>query len=297
MMDAGVLDSFEQVSNWGRWGPNDEMGTLNFITPAKIHEAANLVRSGRVVSIAHDLSVVASAKNAVPIKHTMVSKGGVAHGAFDELTIYSHGLFQTHLDAVAHIFHQGKAYNGRSASDILGKDGLAFGSIHAQRGGIVTRGVLLDVARSREVDWLQPEESVSARDLEAAERLSGVTVTTGDAVFIRIGLGRREATAGPEDPSIRAGIGPDCPAWLHEREVALVGSDCPEKLPTDYPDIGLVWHIAALVYMGLSLIDSAALEPLAQACAEEKHNDFLFTVAPLPFPRGTGSAVNPLCIF
>jgi kynurenine formamidase len=297
MSDAEVLESFEAVSNWGRWGAEDELGTLNYITPARVVAAGALVRSGRVVSAAHDLSTVPSAKNSVPLHHRMIYRGAHAHGAADEMLVYNHGLFQTHVDALAHHFFEEKVYNGRAVDDVVQARGLSFGSVYAQRNGLVTRGVLLDVARARGVDWLEPTDTVTASDLQAAEDLTGTTVESGDAVLVRIGLGRREATSGPEDVALRAGLGPDCAPWLHEREVALFGSDCPEKLPSAYPAIGLTWHIAALVFMGLVLVDTLDMEAVADACAEEGTSEFLYTQAPLRFAGGTGCPINPLCVF
>lgn len=297
MTPEEMVASFREVSNWGRWGPDDELGTLNFITPAAVRRAAALVRSGRVVSAGHDLSTVRSAKNVEPLRHRMVYRGVHPHNTADEVLIYGHGLFQTHLDAVTHCFFEGQVYNGRSVEDVVLPDGLAYGSIHAMRNGIVTRGVLLDIARSRRVDWLDPTDTVTAADLNAAERLAGVTVESGDAVLVRIGLGARERANGPEDPTIRAGLGTDCPQWFHKREVAVFASDCPEKRPAIYPDVGPNWHTAALVFMGLTLVDTADCEAVADACAEEGRNEFLFTAAPLRLPRATGCAVNPICVF
>jgi kynurenine formamidase len=297
MTEADVRTSFEQVSNWGRWGPDDELGTLNFVTPDKVRSAAAAVRSGRVVSAAHDLSTAFSAKNASPLHHRMIYRGAHAHGAADEMLVYNHGLFQTHVDALAHHFFEGKVYNGRPVADVVHQQGLGFGSLYVQRNGVVTRGVLLDVARARGIDWLEPTDTVTAADLQAAEDLAGVRVESGDAVLVRVGLGRREAETGPEDVKVRTGLGPDCAPWLHEREVALFGSDCPEKLPSAYPSLGLTWHIAALVFMGLVLVDAVDMEAVAAACAEEGRSEFLYTQAPLRFAGGTGCPVNPLCVF
>ncbi|HEX4518303.1 MAG TPA: cyclase family protein [Gaiellaceae bacterium] len=297
LSEAEVLESFQKVSNWGRWGADDELGTLNYITPEKVVAAAALVRSGRVVSASHDLSPVHSAKNSGPLRHRMIYRGAHPHGAADEMLLYNHGLHQTHVDALTHHFYEDKVYNGRDVAEVVRAQGLAFGSVYVQRNGLVTRGVLLDVARARGVDWLDPSDTVTAADLQAAEDLAGTRVESGDAVLVRIGLGLREARTGPEDVSLRTGLGPDCPLWLHEREVALFGSDCPEKLPSAYPSIGLTWHIAALVFMGLVLVDTVDMEAVAEAAAAEGRSEFLYTQAPLRFAGGTGCPINPLCVF
>jgi kynurenine formamidase len=297
-MPDEVLDLLKSLSNWGRWGDADEIGTLNFITPDKVVRAARLITSGRRLSIAQDLSTVASRKNRNPILHKMLYRGPHPHGAADVLTIEPHGFHVTHLDALAHMYHDGKVYNGRAVEDVAQQDGLTFGSIHAQRNGITTRGVLLDVAQARGQQWLNPDDMVTAADLSAAEELAGVRVTSGDALIVRIGMALRERQEGqPEDPSARVGLGPDCLPWLYEREVAMFAGDCTDKLPYPHPQMRLPLHVIGMVAMGLVLLDHVAVEELAEACREEHRNEFFFTVAPLRLPRGTGSAVNPLCIF
>lgn len=297
-MSDEVLDLLTSLSNWGRWGVDDEIGTLNFITPDKVVQAARLITSGRRVSIAQDLSTIASRKNRNPMLHKMLYRGPHPHGAADVLTIEPHGFHVTHLDALAHMYHDGKVYNGRSVQDVAEQDGLKFGSIHAQRNGITTRGVLLDIARARGQDWLDVDDMVTAADLSAAEELARVRVTSGDALIVRIGMAVRERhEAQPEDPSARVGLGPDCLPWLHEREVAIFAGDCTDKLPYPHPHMRLPLHTIGMVAMGLVLLDHVAVEALAEACEVEGRHDFFFTVAPLRVPGGTGSPVNPICIF
>jgi kynurenine formamidase len=292
-----LVASFREVSNWGRWGDDDELGTLNFITPDVVKNAASLVRSGRVVSIAHDLSTERSPLNVEPIRHRMIYRGAHPHTALDEVVLWNHGMFQTHLDAVTHCFFEGKTYNGRSSEEIVLGTGLSFGSIMAMKDGIVTRGVLLDIPRARGVDSLPPEEWITAADLDAAEEVAGLKVGTGDAVIIRSGSSTRERAEDNKNPRSRPGLGVDTPRWFHEREVALVAPDCPERQPILYPEVGPNWHTATLVFMGLMLLDTPDSDTLAQACAEEGTSEFMFTTAPLRIPGGTGCPVNPLAVF
>jgi len=297
-MSDEVLDLLQSLSNWGRWGGDDELGSLNFITPEKVVQAARLIVTGRRVSIGQDLSTVASRKNRNPLLHKMLYRGPHPHGAADVLTIEPHGFHVTHLDALAHMFHDGRVYNGRAVDEIAQQDGLTFGSIHVQRDGITTRGVLLDVARARGQDWLDSDDMVTAADLSAAEELAGVRVISGDAVIVRIGMAVRERDEGQsEDPSKRVGLGPDCLPWLHEREVAVFAGDCTDKLPYPHPHMRLPLHVIGMVAMGLVLLDHPAVEELADACLQEGRHEFFFTAAPLRVPGGTGSPVNPLCIF
>jgi kynurenine formamidase len=170
-------------------------------------------------------------------------------------------------------------------------------SIMAMKNGVVTRGVFLDVARTRGVQWLEPSEGVTADDLDAAEQMAGVKVETGDALFLRVGLGAREAARGPENPSIRAGVNPTCLPWIHEREVAVFSGDCVDQIPSGYDRVPLPLHQIGLVAMGLCLLDNTDMEALAQATARSGANEFLFCAAPLRIPGGTGSPVNPVAIF
>ncbi|MDI2129783.1 cyclase family protein [Yinghuangia seranimata] len=218
--------------------------------------------------------------------------------ALDYVGMVPHGLGLTHVDAVGHVYFEGVMYNGRLASDcVIAGRGLTFGAVAAQRGGIVTRGVLLDVAAARGVDWLVPGVFVTADDLAAAEQVCGVEVGTGDALLVRIGLGARERVEGPEDRSLRAGLDASAVEWLYEREVALYGGDCIERMPYPSAVMKAPLHQIGLVSMGLALLDAPLVEELSRACRELSRYEFMFTAAPLPIQGGTGSPVNPLAVF
>jgi kynurenine formamidase len=289
---------FDVCSNRGRWGSDDELGTLNYITAEKRLEALSLVTVGRVVSIGKDVDVVRSLKNPEPAVHRMLY---VAHadpfGSADVIEIAPHGLSVTHMDALGHANFKGAMYNGRRADEEVLPSGLRFGSMLAGKDGVVTRGVLLDVAASRNVGWLTVDEGVWPEDLDAAERLAGTRVSRGDAVFVRVGLGAREAAEGPEDPDRRAGLMAECMPWLHDREVAVYAGDCIERIPPVYESLPGPLHQIGLVAMGLSLLDNIELEELTGTCRELGRSEFLVAYAPLRIPGGTGSPVNPLCIF
>lgn len=297
LSDDGLVELFERCRNWGRWGPDDELGTLNYITPDKRAAAAGLVSSGTVVSLGFDLSTVTSAKNRRPVNHVMLYADYHSSAALDYIGVAPHGYTVTHLDAVSHVHWENKAYNGHTASEIYTAQGLRFGSVYAQREGIITRGVLLDVAAARSRRWLDPTEYVLPEDLEAAERLAGVRVGTGDAIFVRIGLEPREAVEGPEDISRRAGLHAHCLEWLHSREVSVYSGDCVERLPYPSRRMPRPLHQIGLAAMGLVLLDCPAVEQLARACRAVHRYEFMLAVAPLRIPNGTGSPVNPLAIF
>lgn len=293
------LDSiFDTVSNTGRWGKSDELGTLNHITAEKRVEAAALVRSGRAVSISKAMDTVQAPGNPHPVRHAMTYLAHENAGsALDEFTVSTHGYALTHLDAVAHVYRDGEIYNGRWAREVVTPAGLTFADVYAQRHGIFTRGVLLDVAAALGKRWLDPDEAVGIKDLERAENLTKLRVGRGDAVFVRVGLGAREKVEGPEDTSHRSGIMPEVLLWLAEREVALYSGDCVEKLPSPYERYPIYLHNIGLPSMGLVLLDCPDVEPLAAACREEGRSEFLLSAAPLALPGATGSPINPVCLW
>lgn len=291
-----IEETFRQVSNWGRWGVDDEKGTLNLITPEKVRAAIGTVRRGRALSIGRDLSPVASGMNPRPMILRADDRGPNAHGHVDEMTVFNHGP-QTHLDPVSHEFYQGHVYGGRKVADTVTQEGLNFGSVYGQRDGIVTRGVFLDVAGAQGLPYIDQTILITAQDLARAEESAGVTVEAGDAIFVRAGLAAYQRATNTYQVSPRAGLGPDCALWIHDRDVAVVSNDCTEKLPSICPEVGLTWHVAGLVFMGLAFLDSPDMEALAEACRQERRNEFLLFAAPLRAPGASGSLVNPIVVF
>ncbi|MEV4031633.1 cyclase family protein [Streptomyces umbrinus] len=297
MTDKELLELAERVSNRGRWGDDDELGTLNYITPGKRRIAAALVQHGESFSIARDLTGTPDpvTKEAVDHRVLFVRPGPAA--AEDYVGIAPHGFTITHLDAVCHSTWNGRLYNGRSVEDVHRHDGLSFGSIHAMRDGIFTRGVLLDVARAKGVEYLEPDSLITVDDLETAEEQCGVRVESGDALFVRMGLRPWEAAHGPQTPEYRAGLGAHCVEWLHERQVAVYGGDCVEFMPYPSDVVRMPLHHIGMPSMGLILLDWPEVEELASTCERHERWEFLLTVAPIRLPGATGAAVNPICVF
>jgi kynurenine formamidase len=295
--EAEVVALFERCSNWGRWGDDDELGTLNLITPQKRGAALAAIRRARCVSIGRDLATRGSRQSPPSAVHLMTYAGHEPRGAQDALLLVPHGFEVTHMDALAHAYFDGHVYNGRRAADVVRADGIGFGSIHAARDGILTRGIFLDVPETLGVEHLEAGRGIAAADLEAAEEKAGVRVESGDAVVIRSGIDRREALNGPAAVEPREGLLPDSVLWLHEREVAVFSGDCIERLPSGYPRVPLPLHQVGLVAMGLMILDATDVETLRDLCREEGRNDFLFVAAPLRLPGGSGSPVNPLVVF
>jgi kynurenine formamidase len=216
----------------------------------------------------------------------------------DYLALAPHGFATSHIDALCHIFHDGKLFNGYDTGTVTAHGATRLG-IHHLRNGIVTRGVLLDIPALRGVDALEPGEPIFAEDLEAAERQAGVSVRAGDALLVRTGRWSWRDAHGPWDFATRAaGLDAGCLAWLRSRDVATLGSDgVSDVLPSRVEGVGMPIHEIAIVALGLHLMDNLDLDAIAAACADEGRWEFLFVVAPLVLRRGTASPVNPIAVF
>jgi len=219
-------------------------------------------------------------------------------GASEFIGMVFHGYTITHVDTPAHYFWQGKIYNGRSCNLITSREGAQVESVDLLRDGVVSRGVLLDVAALKG-RWLEAGEGVMPEDLEAAEKAQNVRVEAGDILLIRTGYYARRLTE-PRHPlkdgSPAAHVA--CMPWFRERDIAMLGTDTHNDVsPATHPALGNVVHIVSLVGMGLWLIDNANLEELAKACSARKRWEFMLTVAPLRLQGVTGSPVNPIALF
>jgi kynurenine formamidase len=289
-----------ELSNWGRWGQDDEIGALNLITPAKRKAAAQLVREGVTVSLAHDVEKEAAADNPRPFVHEMIAHGGtpdaISHS--DSFTIAHHGFAHTHLDALAHYFYKGLMYNGVPRNVVTAK-GAGKLSINNVKGGIFSRGVLIDIPRLKGVPYLEPGTPIYPEDLDAWEKFAGVKVEAGDVVLLRTGRWARRAEKGPWPASEHvAGLHASSVRWLKERDVAVLGSDSASEVrPTGVEGMRGPVHTLVIVALGVHILDNCDLEELSAATAERKRWDFLLTAAPLAVPGGTGSALNPIAVF
>jgi kynurenine formamidase len=283
-------------SNAGRWGPDDDLGTVNLITPATRRRAAQLVVEGLSVSMASDLSVQHTPSTDSLHSHAAFTDPAAPVAVADAITLHVHG-WSTHLDALGHIYTDGVGYNGRRRAEIFTSHGLAANAIIAMKDGVFTRGVLLDVAACCGVPWLPTDHVITRAELERAEDAAGVRVEAGDALFVHTGLSARLAANTTDDPDRRAGLGVDAVLWLRERDVALFGGDCVELLPGPDPDLPLPLHQLGIGAMGLTLLDWPCLDGVLALCNQLRRREFLLTVAPLPIVGGTGSPVNPIATF
>ncbi len=299
---------FDSLKNWGRWGPDDERGTLNYITPENVQAAAGLVRSGRSVSMAIPINTVAGPDNPNPALHYMstthdvdVGSGELLRFATDFLGIQFHGDCHTHIDALCHIAYRGKLYNGRPAAMVTSRGAPGL-DITAFAHGIVGRGVLIDIPRLRGVKWLEPGEAVTREEIEAAEASVGVRLSEGDIMVFRTGHHRRRLELGAWDVGYtgegRAGLDPYSLTLLHERRVAVFLPDGDgEVVPGPMKEIQYPIHPLQVAAMGMTVADSLQFEELAQVCEEEGRWEFMVVVAPLRLPKATGSPFNPIAVF
>ncbi len=300
------------VSNWGRWGPDDELGTLNLIDGEKRRQAAGCVRSGTVISLALELrpdQPQAPGSGRLNPQHVMTetgsdaaARGGVVGYSDDVLAMSVHAA--THWDALSHVFHRGLMYNARPCTEVT-SSGARFNDIRPVAGRLVTRGVLVDVARQLGVESLAPDHEVTVAELEAALAGQRVDLLSGDALLVRTGhLGRIAAsgdwgafTEADGRLPLEPGIGADCLPWLREAGVAAIACDnwAVEHLG---PSTGgrLPVHEVGIVHMGLVLGEVFQLDALAAACAADGRYDFLLAAGPLPVRGGVGGPVNPLAV-
>lgn len=288
-----------ELSNWGRWGKEDELGTLNLITPAKRRAAAALVREGVTVSLA---SVAQTEKGLdVPCPNEWAMLTLTEAGATDRIAYPCiHGAGTTHIDAFAHRFFGGRMWNGYAVSGLVTQEGgAARNSVLTMKDGIVTRGVLYDIPRLKGVPYLEPGTRIFPADLEAWEQKTGVRVGPGDALLLRWGRWARRAALGPwpiEEGA--AGLDVSVIPWLKRRDIALLGWETPAYIPQPPGDLPrLAVHDFVLTILGVHLLDRADFEALSQATAARKRWEFMVTIAPLPIPKGTGSPVNPIAMF
>ena len=294
---------FDHCRNWGRWGAEDQRGTLNLIAPEHRLRAAELVREGVSVSCAHPINTVSDVENISPALHYIVRGGDVAEGVTfastaDFLGVAPHGLAHSHLDALCHFCWQGKIYNDRPVSAVT-STGARANAITIGQEGIVSRGVLLDIPRLLGVEWLETDHAVTVEQLERAEAAGSVRVDTGDILLVRTGRHARRLAHGTWDSRKElAGLHHTVAPWLKARGVALLGSDGVSDVRqqpfsvTTHPI-----HILALVAMGMQLLDNLNLEDLAAACAARSRWAFLLMVGPLKLVGGTASMVNPIAVF
>lgn len=309
----------ERYSNWGRWGEDDQRGTLNHVTPDDVRAAAQLAVSGQTISLAlpYDESGPQSGHfgRFNPLR-LMTRDGGDSVMGTTARDFYGGGPdrhFQstddviimplqcgTQWDSLAHIIFEGTLYNGYGADEVTSA-GAFRNDVRQGSDGMVGRGVLLDVARAVGVDCLDDGHAISGEELDRAAAMGNVEVRRGDFVFVRTGsIGRARATGswGTYSSGPAPGLGLASVEWIATSEVAAVATDTWgfEVQPNETPDVMQPLHIICLNKMGLWIGEIFDLEAIAEACAGDGRYEFFFCGPPLPFTRGVGSPLNPMAI-
>jgi kynurenine formamidase len=303
-----------ELSNWGKWGRDDQAGTVNLITAAKRKSAAALVRDGVSVSASLDADLpregstagapggVGQAGNRATWSLTSRALGDAGNPlpayVVDTIAVNYHGNNTTHMDALSHVYYRGKIYNGFPFSSFTDR-GAGKDDVMAFKDGIFTRGVLFDIARHKGVRYLGDEEAIYPEDLEAWEKKAGFRLESGDAMLVRTGRWLRVKEKGALDLNRQTpGLYASCAKWMRERGVAILGSDVVQDVrPSRVEGVNQPIHQLALNSMGTPLIDNCDLEALGEAAAQRKRWIFLLTISPLRVPGATGGPVNPIAIF
>ncbi len=306
-MSDEVLTYFQTLSNWGRWGADDTRGTLNLIG-ADAAATALHGRRGTVVSCARVLTprmgsevqrfMIRSGEGIADTHRLLPSEPklrGDMHSASEYLGIKFHGSSVTHVDALAHIFWKGRAYNDTPAELISTEHGATRLAITELKDGVICRGVLVDVAAFLGVDVVEADTVIVPALLEHVLRHEGAEVRAGDALLLRTGFA--SATTTPDRGRRYAGWDYTCLPWLHENDVAIIAHDGTNDSHSPRVDaISMPIHAVGIVAMGLWLIDNCALDDLSSACAAAGTYEFAFVLSPLALAGCTGSPVNPLAI-
>ena len=304
LVRADIEAMMEDLSNWGRWGDDDELGAANLITAEKRLEALALATESITVSLAHRVLKEEADDVPSPFGHRMLgvpdssAEPGFFGGVSDNYTVSYHGYSHSHIDSLCHILYKGQMYNGVSQDTIV-EEGCTNASIDNLQGGIVTRGILFDIPLLKGVPYLEPGTPIYQEDLEAFEEMAGVTVRPGDAIFIRTGRWARRAEMGPWNISENAaGLHAQTLPWIKARDVSFAGSDAAlDVVPSLVEDVALPVHLVTIVAMGVDLFDNQDLEALAETASSLNRWEFTLIAAPLAVENGTGSPLNALAIF
>ena len=288
-----------ELSNWGRWGDDDELGTLNLVTPEKRRGALALATAGVSVSLSHDYLTESDIEATSPVGYEMLGPDRPGPFRSDRYTFAYHGYAHSHMDSLCHMMHEGALYNGYVRADEVTEEGCARLGVSNYKQGIVSRGILMDIPRLKGVDYLEPGTPITVEDLQAWETEARLRVESGDILFVRTGRWARRAEHGPWEMNREAaGLHASVAPWLRERGVAMLGADgTNDVLPSGVEGVTQPIHQLTIVAMGMPLFDNLDLEAVAAEAARQGRWEFLLVAAPLAVEGGTGSPLNPLAIF
>jgi kynurenine formamidase len=293
--DAEEFDRlFQQVKNWGRWGADDQLGSVNLITAATRKKALSLAKTGQTVSLVHNPLTEKADDNTSPFEHTM-NPGFTT----DTYRVSYHGYSHSHMDALCHILYKDQTYNGYARSVVNTDKGCTKLGIENLKQGLITRGVLIDIPRLKGVPYLEPGFAIYQEDVEAWEKMAGVKITSGDAILLRTGRWARREKVGPWAVGRNAaGFHASIIPFIKQRGIAIVGSDdAAEVTPTLVQGVALPVHTLLITALGINILDNQDLEALAETCAKLKKWQFMLTINPMPITGGTGSPMNTIATF
>lgn len=293
-----------ELSNWGKWGKDDQAGTINLITQAKRKAAAALVREGVSVSMSLDADLPKEGPTGGRTTWTLTSRPpgteprDLAAYVVDTIAVSYHGNNTTHLDVPSHLYYKGRIYNGYPQSSYTDR-GAGKDDVMSLKNGIFTRGLLFDMPKLKGVSYLGDDEAIYVEDLEAWEKKAGFRVEPGDAVLVRTGRWVRVREKGPLDLNrATPGLYVSCVKWLRERGASILGSDVVQDgRPSRVEGVNQPIHQMALMALGMPLIDNADLEALSEEAARRRRWTYLLTINPLRVPGATGGPVNPIATF
>ncbi len=294
---------FDHLKTWNDYSAQDlERGALNHIDSHVVKAAAATVTNGAIVSMALPWNTISGPDNAKPATHYMVSLAQFENpeptSNRDFIGVDYHGKAVSHMDAPTHIVYRGQIFGGKNSADVVTTEGSQWSSID-KLGPVVTRGVLLDAAQLRGLNYLEPGTAIHAADVLAMEEKFGFTISKGDCVLLRSGhFARRDALGVWNPDNLSAGFHVDVMQLFKDRKVSVIGADGDSDVrPSPVAGVESPVHALALPGMGIPLLDNLQLEPLAKLCNDEKRWTFQIILAPLNIPRGTGSPLNPVAVF
>ena len=309
---TAIAEASKKLSNWGKWGKDDHSGTLNYVKPEHIVAASKLIKRGQAFALGIPLDAEGPQNGHFggrfnPI-HQMLATGTDAIAgrqdankiryADDTLMLCVQGA--THWDALGHLFYEDKAYNGHDPRKIDSK-GLSVLGIEHSKSKMTGRGVLLDIARFKGVDYLKDGTAISNDELDACAKAQKVEIREADFVMIRTGQMENclktkvwGGYAGGDAPGVKF---ENC-YWCHDKKIAAIISDTwgVEVRPNETTEANQPWHWVVIPAMGLCMGEIFYLKDLADDCAADGVYEFLFCAPPLPISKGCGSPINPMAI-
>jgi kynurenine formamidase len=285
---------FQRVKNWGRWGADDQLGSVNLITAAKRKQALSLAKTGQTISLVHNPITDKAEDNNSPFEQTMLPGFNM-----DRYAVSYHGYAHSHMDALCHILYKDQTYNGYARAIVNTEKGCTKLGIDNLKNGLITRAVLLDIPRLKGVPYLEPGTAIYQDDVEAWEKMAGVRIEPGDVILLRTGRWARREKLGPWNVGRNAaGFHSSIIPFIKTRGVAIVGSDAASDVtPSMVEGVALPIHTLLITALGVNILDNQDLEAVAELAAKLKRWEFMITINPMPVTGGTGSPMNTLATF